>query len=259
VSEPADVPPPPLDVPPPPLVEIEESRKVSPLDRVSAVAEVVLCSGFPTQLFLLAVMSVFGMRLQLPDGSWSPMFVSTLSLLDTVLVVGLVLLFLRSRRERVRDVLWGRRPVVREMLVGVAFLPVVFLVALFVLGVIFTLAPQLHNVPRNPLEDMLQNRGDAVMFGVVAMIAGGVREEIQRGFILHRFSQYLGGGWVGVMLYSVLFGLGHLDQGWDAAIAVATLGAIWGTIYLTRRSIIAPMVSHAGFNLTQLIKFVALR
>jgi membrane protease YdiL (CAAX protease family) len=125
--------------------------------------------------------------------------------------------------------------------------------------VIFTLAPQLHNVPRNPLEDMLQNRGDAVMFGVVAMIAGGVREEIQRGFILHRFSQYLGGGWVGVMLYSVLFGLGHLDQGWDAAIAVATLGAIWGTIYLTRRSIIAPMVSHAGFNLTQLIKFVALR
>ena len=91
------------------------------------------------------------------------------------------------------------------------------------------------------------------------MVAGGVREEIQRGFILHRFSQYLGGGAVGVVVHSALFGLGHVDQGWDATLAVGTLGAIWGTIYLMRRSIIAPMVSHAGFNLAQLVKFMALR
>jgi len=106
---------------------------------------------------------------------------------------------------------------------------------------------------------MLQNRRDAMMFGMVAMVAGGVREEIQRGFILHRFSHYLGGGLVGLVVYSTVFGLGHVDQGWDAAIAVATLGAIWGTIYLIRRSIVAPMVSHAGFNLAQVIKYVALR
>ena len=61
------------------------------------------------------------------------------------------------------------------------------------------------------------------------MIAGGVREEIQRGFILHRFRQYLGGGVIGVIVHSGLFGLGHVDQGWDAAITVGTLGAIWGT------------------------------
>ena len=57
------------------------------------------------------------------------------------------------------------------------------------------------------------------------MIAGGVREEVQRGFILHRFEQYLGGGarWAS-SCYSVLFGLGHLEQGWDAAIATGVLG-----------------------------------
>ena len=54
-------------------------------------------------------------------------------------------------------------------------------------------------------------------------------------------------------------GSGHVDQGWDATLTVGTLGAIWGTIYLLRRSIIAPMVSHAGFNLAQLVKFMALR
>jgi membrane protease YdiL (CAAX protease family) len=156
-------------------------------------------------------------------------------------------------------VLLGGRPVVREGLIGIALLPIVFLIAVAVLAIILGYAPQLHNVTRNPLEDMMQNRRDALMFGVVAMVAGGVREEVQRGFILHRFTHYLGGGLVGLLVHSLTFGLGHLDQGWDAAIAVATLGAIWGTIYLIRGSIIAPMVSHAGFNLAQVIKFLALR
>jgi membrane protease YdiL (CAAX protease family) len=228
--------------------------------RLSALLEVALCSGFPTQLVLFAVMYSLGMRLTTAaDGPWSPAFVSTLSLLDTALVVGLVFFFLRASGEHPRDVLLGYRRVWKEVIAGIALLPLVFIVALLILALILTLAPQLHNVSHNPVEDMLQNRRDAVIFGIVAMIAGGVREEIQRGFILHRFSQYLGGGVLGVAVYSAVFGLGHLDQGRDASIAVATLGAIWGTIYLTRRSIIAPMVSHAGFNLAQLVKFLVMR
>lgn len=199
------------------------------------------------------------MRLQTADGRWSAWFVSVLSLLDTALVVALILLFLASHRERARDVLVGTRPVVREVALGLSLMVPILIFASLVLLLIFWLAPQLHNVERNPFEDMLQNRRDASLFAIVATIAGGIREEIQRGFILHRFRHYLGGGRIGVLVYSVVFGLGHVDQGWDAAITVATLGAIWGTIYLTRRSIIAPMVSHAGFNLAQLIKYMALR
>ena len=92
------------------------------------------------------------------------------------------------------------------------------MVTLLLLGLIITLAPQLHNVPRNPLADLMQNPRDAVIFAFVVMIAGGVREEIQRGFILHRFEQYLGGGAVGVIVLSSLFGLGHFVQGWDVAL-----------------------------------------
>jgi membrane protease YdiL (CAAX protease family) len=87
------------------------------------------------------------------------------------------------------------------------------------------------------------------------MVAGGVREEVQRGFILHRFDQFLGGAAAGVIVFSVFFGLGHLEQGFDAAIATGTLGAFWGVVYVRRRSIVAPMVSHAGFNLAQLAKY----
>jgi membrane protease YdiL (CAAX protease family) len=238
---------------------VEAPPRILPGERLGALVEVILCSGFPTQIAILALMSGFGMRLQTASGTWSPLFVATLSFLDTALVVGLVLLFMRAHGERARDVLLGPRQLWKEVVAGLTLLPLVFMLALLVLAILLTVFPELHNVQRNPMQDLMQNPRDAAIFGIVVMIAGGVREEIQRGFILHRFRQYLGGGVIGVVVHSGLFGLGHVDQGWDAAITVGTLGAIWGTIYLVRRSIIAPMVSHAGFNLAQLVKFMALQ
>ena len=216
----------------------------------------MICSGLPTQLLLIGVLSAAGLRMRDATGHLSPTFVFLLSLLDTVMLVALVVFFLRARGESPRDVLFGHRPVVREALLGAALLPVVFIGILAILVLILSMAPGLHNVPRNPLEDMLRTRGDAVVFAFVAMIAGGLREEVQRGFILHRFEGFLGGGAVGIVMFSALFGLGHIEQGLDAMIATGLLGAFWGIIYLIRRSIVAPMVSHAGFNLAQLVKYV---
>jgi len=246
-------------VPQPEPVQAAPPLSILPVQRLGAIVEVLLCSGFPSQLFLIAVLAGFGMPLRTAEGLLSPAFVFTLSLADAVIVVGLVFLFLNIHRESPRDVLVGTRRPGKEILLGLILLPFVFMLVVVILALVLTYAPQLHNVPRNPLEDMLQNRQDALIFGVVVMIAGALREEIQRGFILHRFDQYLGGGAVGVVVFSALFGLGHIDQGIDAAIATGLLGAAWGTVYLMRRSIIAPMVSHAGFNLVQLVKYVALR
>lgn len=229
-----------------------------PVQRLGAAIEVFLCSGYPTQILLMAVLTGFGMRMHTETGRLSPTFVFTLSLLDTVFVIGLVLFFLRAHRESARQKLLGDRPILREAFAGLILMPVVFLLVLVVFALVRSFAPQLHNVLRNPLEDMLQTRRDALGFAVVVTVAGGVREEVQRGFILRRFQQYLGGGLVGVVVYSVLFGLGHVEQGFDAALATALLGAAWGSVFLARRSIVAPMVSHAGFNLSQLLKYAVL-
>jgi membrane protease YdiL (CAAX protease family) len=237
---------------------VEARPAILPVQRLGAFVEVLLCSGYPSQLFLIAVLTGFGMPLRTAAGDLSPQFVFTLSMLDTVFVIGLVLFFLKAHRESPRQVLLGDRPAVREAFLGATLIPVIFLWVLVILALILILAPQLHNVPKNPLEDMIQNRRDALIFAIVVTVAGGVREEVQRGFILHRFSQYLGGGAAGIVVFSVVFGLGHIDQGIDAAIVTGLLGAAWGVIYLARRSIIAPMVSHAGFNLLQLVKYLGL-
>lgn len=227
--------------------------------RATALLEVILCSGYPTQLVLVVILTRLGMSIRTASGGLTPSFVFVLSLLDAALVLALVVLFIKARGERIRDVLLGNRSVLREGLLGVTLVPMVFLAVVILLAIVLTFVPRLHNVPRNPLEAMVQTPRDAIIFTIVVMIAGGMREEVQRGFIVHRFDQYLGGGSVGVAAYSVAFGLGHLEQGWDAALATGVLGAIWGSIYLVRRSVVAPMVSHAGFNLLQLIKFVSLR
>jgi len=243
-----------------PSAELSEpARPVLPLERLGALFEVILCSGFPTQILLITVLRAFGLPTHNGDGALNPRFVFTISMVDALFVIGLIVLLLRAHGESARDVLLGRVRMLREALLGIALIPFVFFVVAVLLAIILTWAPYLHNVPRNPLEDMLTTRTDAAIFAVVVLVAGGVREEVQRGFIVHRFGQYLGGGIFGVLFYSVFFGLGHFEQGYDAAIATAMLGFIWGVTYLRRRSIVAPMVSHAGFNLAQIVKHVALR
>jgi membrane protease YdiL (CAAX protease family) len=238
-----------------PITEPSPTR-VLPIERAAAALEVILCSGFPTQIVIITILATFGMQPRLEDGRFNGPFVFALTLLDTMLLVGLVCFFLRAHRESFREQLFGARRTAREMLFGIALIPASFAVVILVLMVVQLAAPSLRNVPQNPLAELARNRSDALIFAFVVMIAGGLREEIQRGFILRRFEQYLGGGVTGLTIFSCLFGLGHLEQGRDVAIATAVLGAFWGGVFLRRRSIAGPMVGHAGFNLLQVVKFL---
>ena len=245
---------------PAPSLELHPAaRSVLPVERLAAALEVFLCSGIPTQLLLIFVLSLFGLPVLTPEGQLSPRPLFIVSILDTVLLVGLVITFLRAHRESPREVLIGSRPVLREVGFGIVLIPVVFMLVTVILALIIYFAPFLRNVPQNPLDNLMRNRGDTIIFAFVVMIAGGLREEVQRGFIVHRFDGFLGGGAIGVIVWSVFFGLWHYPQGWDASIATACLGAAWGSVYLRRRSTVAPIVSHAGFNLAQIAKALALR
>ena len=96
-----------------------------------------------------------------------------------------------------------------------------------------------------------------LVFALVLIVAGGIREEVQRAFLLRRFERWLGGPRVGLVVTSAAFGAGHFVQGADAAVATAALGAFWGAVYLRRRSVAAPVVSHAGFNVLQVAQYLA--
>jgi CAAX protease family protein len=138
--------------------------------------------------------------------------------------------------------------------VGALLIPLVFLMVVIVLNVLRLAAPWLHNVPTNPLEQLAATPGQATIFAVVAILAGGVREELQRAFLLQRFVRHLGGPAVGVVVLSVAFGVGHIVQGWDAVVTTGLLGAFWAVLYLRRQSAVAPIVSHSGFNTLEVLR-----
>jgi membrane protease YdiL (CAAX protease family) len=152
----------------------------------------------------------------------------------------------------------GTSSIAGEVRAGIPLTFVAFVIAVVVLLTARLLAPSLHSVPENPLRDLVRNPFDAAVFALVVVIAGGVREELQRAFLMRRFERSLGGAKVGVVVASVFFGLGHYVQGHDAVLATGILGAFWAIVYLRRRSAIAPIVSHSGFNLLQLVQLIVI-
>ena len=156
-----------------------------------------------------------------------------------MLLLTLILWLLVRRGERPWTVFFGDRPAAPEIAFGMLSLPVVIGLVLALTLSIRRFLPSLHNVPQNPLEGMLGSGASMWLFLVVVIVAGGVREELQRAFLLHRFRGDFGQPWMGVVITSISFGMGHTLQGLDAAIITGALGATWGVIYLTRGSALA--------------------
>lgn len=229
--------------------EVETRRRTWP-----TWLEIILCSGYPTQLWIMFVLQAAGLDPRRPDGALSSTFIFTLSLIDTVVLLTLITWLLVRRGEAPGRVFFGGRPAGLEAVTGVLSVPLVFVLVAILTIVIRRFAPMLHNVPDNPLEGLLGTQTGLVMFLFVAIVAGGIREELQRAFLLHRFREDLGQPWMGVLITSLAFGMGHTLQGLDAAIITGSLGAMWGVMYILRRSALAPIVSHSLFNSAELLR-----
>jgi len=223
--------------------------------RVIAAVEVLLCSSLPTQIVIGQLLAAIGLDPRTDSGQLSPPFAFALLLIDSVVLTTLMVILTRAHRESPRALWLGDRSIVREFGLGLALVPLVFLIVGLLMTGLMRLVPGLHNVTENPIEQLATGGPhQAAMLGVIAVVAGGVREELQRAFLLRRFEQHLGGPFVGVIVLSIAFGLGHYPQGWDAVVATGVLGAIWAIVYLRRRSSVAPIVSHAGFNLLEVLR-----
>lgn len=238
---------------------VHDGRPPATFSRLEAVGEIALCSSLPTQLVVAWALRLAGWPALAPDGSLSLGFVVALSLLDSTLLIGLMIWLLRSRGERPSALWLGPRPAGYEALLGIVFVPVVFGIVAAVILAIRHVRPEMHNVDINPFQTLASHGWkDAVLLILVAIVAGGFREELQRAFLIDRFERALGPAWLGVVLLSVAFGLGHLVQGRDAAVATGAIGAFWAIVYLRRRSTVAPLVSHALFDSLQVLQIIAL-
>lgn len=242
--------------------EITPSRAHS-IPRWLAAIQALMVSGIPTQLFMAAIL-IFGMGISPfgPDGAEDGMsleFTAMVLLFDTALTALLIRVFLEMSGEDSRTVFLGRRPIFGEVWRGLALVPVVFIgVTVVTLG-LRAIAPWLHTVDESPLLKYMDTPIEAAVFLVVVVLGAGIKEELQRAFILHRFEHYLGGRRVGLAVFSGWFGILHFEQGLDVAASIGLLGLFWGVLYLKRRSAVMSMVNHASFNATQVVQVMLTR
>jgi membrane protease YdiL (CAAX protease family) len=255
------VPVPPVAAPEAPIAGVAPR----PLPRWVAVLEALAVSGVPTQLLvgvvlaLASSMNLIGLRVFDDANQITLEFMATTLLLDTALIAIMLRIFMSLNGENSREVFIGRRPVLGEMIRGLLFLPVVLI---GVTGIAFALrlvAPGLHNVQENPLTQYMKTPLEAGIFVLVVILGAGIKEELQRAFILRRFEQNLGGTKLGLVITTVVFGLLHITQGIDVSIAIGLLGLFWGLLYAKRRSAVMAMTNHAAFDSAQILQYVLLK
>ena len=133
-----------VDVPPPeqPELAVDPTPPPPPFQRrLAAAGEVVLCSGFPTQLTLVVLLGMLGAGPTEGSGDLSLGYVVTLSLVDAALILALVWMLMRARGEHPVAVMVGRRPIRSELLLGLALVPAALLVVAAAFAVLSRVAP----------------------------------------------------------------------------------------------------------------------
>jgi uncharacterized protein len=115
---------------------------------------------------------------------------------------------------------------------------------------------------RRSLQDSIgallpDSQQDRRWWGVVSVGAGVSEELVFRGFLLYYLSVYLPSmnTLERALLTSLVFGVGHLYQGWRAIIGTGILGLAFAGLYLMTGSLLLPIAIHAAVDYRILLIF----
>ena len=214
--------------------------------------EIAVCSGIPQTLAVQALFAALGLDAHTILGSakWIALFIFC----ESLTLMGLMIAFQALRRSTLWDLGVIPSSIKREVCLGIALVPALFFFN-WMISSLFQMFLPMYSSPRNPLLDLIQTRGDLVFFVLLAVWAGGIKEELQRAFILNRFQVHLSIPITGLLIWSIAFGAGHALQGVDSAIGAGVYGLLFGAVYLWRGSILGPMVAHSLYDVVVLMGY----
>jgi membrane protease YdiL (CAAX protease family) len=222
-------------------------------DRIQALFEVLLLSGLLSSSLATLPFSAFH-RKTLELVTYDAKAASAFVLLEAGITFLILAMVLKAHRETMRSLglHWDRfKP---NLLIGFGLVPFLFLVNAVVVAAFRVYLPRYY-IELNPLTDIIRTPQQLALFIFSALVAGGIKEEIQRAFILNRFGRYLGGAGTGLVLWSLAFGAGHYVQGPQGVVTASIYGLIFGMIYLLTGSLIAPIVAHSAYDTLALLVY----
>jgi CAAX protease family protein len=87
---------------------------------------------------------------------------------------------------------------------------------------------------------------ELAVFVVLAVFAGFCEEIIFRGYLQRQFTAWTGNVSAGVVLQAIVFGAGHIYQGWKGVAVISVYGAMFGVLAALRKSLRPGILQHCG-------------
>jgi membrane protease YdiL (CAAX protease family) len=220
--------------------------------RLGTLAEILLALGLLTDYLAASILPPFP---SVPNQPASVKSLAAFLTLSSLLFLALLAILQRLQGKSLLDFLGPGSRLGREALRGLLWVPAIFAAAYLLKFFFRHAAPMLYSGEKNVLEEMMRDPADLGLFLFASLFAGGIKEEFQRAFVIRRFEAGWGPAWVGALLYAAYFGYGHLLQGIDEAIIAGLVGLAWGLLFIARKSVVAPVVSHGLYDALELIRY----
>ncbi|MGD8429906.1 MAG: CPBP family intramembrane metalloprotease [Ectothiorhodospiraceae bacterium] len=166
-----------------------------------------------------------------------------------IILIGLRLLLVR-RRQGWRDIGLVRFAAV-DIGRGVRALLLVIAVNVVLTVAANRLAPALVTEHTQRLQGFAAALTGGMPFAVVTLLAVfiGIYEELlARGLLLRRALLLLPGTWGPVLFSAVIFGAGHIYQGWVGVMQTTAVGLVLATLSLRWGSLWPAIIAHAALN-----------
>jgi len=221
--------------------------------RLYAAFEIIIVSGVVSSILTSLIFGalLFGRkRPSLPEMDIG--LLVTYLLFESAITFFFLFILMKARGETLFALGLRRINWKKNILLGILAAPFLLIVGV-VTSVIFKFFLPEYALEKNPLMDMINSPRQLALFIVAVIVFGGVKEELQRAFILRRFIQHLGGATTGLVVWSLVFGAGHYAQGLEGVFAASILGFIFGILYLARGNLILPITAHAIYNTLALL------
>jgi CAAX protease family protein len=166
------------------------------------------------------------------------------------LLVGYIVLGIRRRGVRLRDLVAGRwksaTDVLRDIAVAIGF----WFVSMLILGLIARAlglgGAGAETEVKNKLGALIPaTKAELALFIVVSLTAGFCEEVMFRGYLQRQFAALTRVGPAAIVLQGIFFGLGHGYEGSARMIVIAVYGVMFGMLAVWRKSLRPGMISHA--------------
>lgn len=141
-----------------------------------------------------------------------------------------------------RDLIGGRWHGLQSVVLDVVLAAVVWVVWLGIQAAIRGPGGAGGLLPHTPVE--------RAVWVALALSAGFCEELVFRGYLQRQFAGLTGSVSAGIALQGIVFGFGHLYEGWVPVARIVCFGLLFGALAQWRRSLRPGMIAHGWSDLT---------